>query len=203
MDLTAFLQKALPWIGAAATGNVPALVTLAAKTVSDALGKPVDATSDAITQAVANASPDELMKLKQADDELKLKAQALGFSHEEEMAKIGLQEDSLVIQDVDSARKTNSGHKEIFVLAYATLIAFLVIMGCVLLGIFELLTGGIKVQDAGIVAAVAGLVGSIVGYVAANTQTVYNFIYGGSLGSRNSASGLADATKQAIQQLGK
>lgn len=200
-DVSLFVTKALPWIGAAASGNIPALVALAAKAVSDATGKPVAATQDAIHDAVASASPDELVKLKQADDELKLKAQALGFQHAEEMRKLDVAEDGLAVDDVKDARAHNAQNAGVFRLAYATLVGFLLVMGFVLYGVYAVLVGGISIKDPGVVAAVAGLVGSIVGYVAANTQTVYNFIFGGSLGSRNSAGGLAVATQQAIKQI--
>src|SRR6266850_8272739 len=87
-----FLQKALPWVGAAATGNVPALIGLAADAVSKATGKEVAATPEAIAQTVAGATPEELVKLKLADDELRLKAQALGFQHVEELRKLDIEE---------------------------------------------------------------------------------------------------------------
>src|ERR1700732_681326 len=55
MDFGNLLTKVLPWIGAAATGNVPALITMAAKEVGDVLGVDVPADAGAIGTAVANA----------------------------------------------------------------------------------------------------------------------------------------------------
>lgn len=83
-----FLKKILPWIGAAATGNVPALVTLAAKTVGDAVGKPVKESADAIAEAVAGATPEQIAKLRELDHDFQLKMQAMGFEHAEELEKI-------------------------------------------------------------------------------------------------------------------
>jgi len=54
------------------------------------------------------------------------------------------------------------------------------------------------VKDVSVVAAVSGLVGAVVGYVAANAQTVVNFIYGGSLGSEKKTDAMSAAVQQAI-----
>lgn len=88
MDMGKFLKTALPWIGAAATGNVPALVSLAATTVSNQLGKSVDATADSIATAVAGATPDQIIALRQADNDLKEKMQAMNFQSVEDLEKI-------------------------------------------------------------------------------------------------------------------
>jgi len=197
-----FLQKALPWIGAAATGNVPALITLAAQKVSEAVGSPVSADPTAIATAVAGASPEQLISLQSKELEMKDHALQMGFSHAEEMAKIGAQQDALVIDDVKDARKNNSGNEQLWIIAWLILITFAIGMGFVLYGCYALLIGGITINDVAVVAAVSGLVGSIVGYLAANAQTVINFLFGGSLGSRNSAQALSASVQQSIQQLG-
>ena len=88
MNFGSFLAKVVPWIGAAATGNVPALISMAAETVSKAVGKPVAANADAISAAVAGATPEQIIALKQADNELAQKMQAMGFEHEEDLIKI-------------------------------------------------------------------------------------------------------------------
>lgn len=83
-----FLKTVLPWVGAAATGNIPALVSLAAQTVGNAVGKNVAPTADAISEAVAGATPDQLLALKQADNDFAAKMQAMGFAHTEDLEKI-------------------------------------------------------------------------------------------------------------------
>jgi len=103
-NIAGFVTKALPWIGAAATGNVPALVTLAADAVGKALGKPVEANEDAIHAAIAGATPEQLLELRKADDELKLKAQALGFQNEQEMRALDVREKEADAADRQSAR---------------------------------------------------------------------------------------------------
>jgi hypothetical protein len=83
-----FIKKALPWIGAAATGNVPALVAMAAGALSDATGIKVDPNQMAIAEAVNKATPEQLAQMKVADDDFKLKMQALGFQHIEEIERM-------------------------------------------------------------------------------------------------------------------
>lgn len=83
-----FLKKALPWIGAAASGNIPALVAMAASTLSDATGIKIDPNQDAISQAVSRATPEQMLLLKQADNDFALKMQALGINHHEELERM-------------------------------------------------------------------------------------------------------------------
>lgn len=73
------LKKAMPWIGAAATGNVPALVGMAATAISDVIGLPVEPNQRAIETAVTTATPDQILAMKKADNDFALKMQALGF----------------------------------------------------------------------------------------------------------------------------
>jgi hypothetical protein len=83
-----FLNKVLPWIGAAATGNVPALVGMAATAIGDAVGVKVDANQRAIQAAVTGATPEQMLALKQADNDFSARMQALGFAHLEELAQV-------------------------------------------------------------------------------------------------------------------
>lgn len=87
-DILGFVKKIAPWISAAAVGNVPALVGLAAQTISTVTGKDVKADTDAISAAIAGATPEQLQALKQADNEFALKMQTLGFESEEALEKI-------------------------------------------------------------------------------------------------------------------
>ena len=84
-DVLGFAKKALPWIGAAATGNIPALVAMAAEVVSDKLGVKVPATPDAIAAAVSSATPEQLLALKAADHEFQLKMREWGYKETTEL----------------------------------------------------------------------------------------------------------------------
>ncbi|MEW6562742.1 MAG: hypothetical protein AB1400_05850 [Pseudomonadota bacterium] len=83
-----FIKKALPWIGAAATGNVPALVGMAAAAIGNAVGTPVEANQKAIEAAVTTATPEQVDALKQADADFALKMKALGIAHIEELERV-------------------------------------------------------------------------------------------------------------------
>jgi hypothetical protein len=83
-----FLKKALPWIGAAATGNVPALVAMAASQLSQSFGTDIAPTADAIVKAVQGATPEQMMAMKQADNDFSAKMQAMGFAHLEELQQV-------------------------------------------------------------------------------------------------------------------
>lgn len=97
MDFSTILVKVLPWIGAAATGNVPALIGMAAKEVSDALGVEIPANVDAIGKAVVNATPEQIVALRSREMEFQERMQGMGFKHVEELA-------TLEVKDRDSAR---------------------------------------------------------------------------------------------------
>lgn len=105
--------------------------------------------------------------------------------------------------DVKSARESNSGRDATWWIAIVILATFAAIMAAVLWGCWTLLQGGIVIKDVAVVAAVSGLVGAVVGYVAANAQTVVNFIFGGSLGSRRTSAALSDSIGQAIAAAAK
>ena len=105
---------------------------------------------------------------------------------------------NLEVEDRKDARKENSGRDAVWWIAVVILATFAVMMGFVLYGCWLLLSGGITIKDVAVVAAISGLVGSVVGYVAANAQTVVNFIYGGSLGNQKHSEAMAAAVTQAI-----
>ena len=91
MNLGDVLKKALPWIGAAATGNVPALVAMAAKEVGDAIGVKVQPTVQAISAAVQGATPEQMAALQMREMDFKERMQAAGYKHAEDMGRIDLE----------------------------------------------------------------------------------------------------------------
>lgn len=188
-----FLKKVLPWIGAAATGNVPALIGMAAKTVGDALGKDVSATSDAITAAVSSASPEQLATMREKDQEFKLKMEGLGFSHLEEMTRLSLDQDKAYIGDAQSARDKFAANQGVFNLGVVILSTFALSIGMSMWGAYLLLSGGITIEDIGVVAAVFSFLGTIVGYMAANAQQVVGYFFGSSKGSSDNREALASS----------
>jgi hypothetical protein len=95
MDITGILKTVAPWIGTALGGP---LVGLAVGAIADALGLS-EKTIDAVKQAIAGASPEQMLALKSADQDFALQMQALGFKNETDLA-------ALEVEDRKSARDT-------------------------------------------------------------------------------------------------
>jgi hypothetical protein len=195
MDFGNLLTKVLPWIGAAATGNVPALIGMAAKEVADVLGVEVPATPEGIGAAVANATPEQMIALKDRELAFQERMQAMGFSHVEELAKIGLQETTLFVQDTADARKAHAADKGVFWMGVAVLLTFVVDIIATFWLVYMILVGGITIKDVGVVAALFGMLGTLNGYVAANAQQVLGYFFGSSKGSQDKTNAMADAVK--------
>lgn len=83
-----FLKSILPFIGAAATGNVPALIAMAANAVGDAIGVDVEQTAAAITKAVTGATPEQLLALRTAESDFALNMKALGIQSVADLERI-------------------------------------------------------------------------------------------------------------------
>lgn len=87
-NLTGFLKKAFPFISAAASFGGP-LGTLAADAVGKAIGAgKVDPSPDAIASAVAGATPEQLVALRQAELDLQARLAEMGFKDAEDLASI-------------------------------------------------------------------------------------------------------------------
>ena len=95
-----FLKSIAPWIATAVTGNVPALLAMAANEISGALGYDVPPDAKAIDKAVSSATAEQLLAIKQADQAFQIKMQELGYSHIEKM-------ESLATDNVKDARANN------------------------------------------------------------------------------------------------
>lgn len=163
-DVLGFAKKAIPWIGAAATGNVPALIAMAAKAVSDTLGVDVATDSASIATAVAGATPDQLIALRHADNEFALRMKELGFKQVVEL-------EALETGDRASARdrevKAQDGTNK--VLAYMVILSFLAVIGVTLMGY--------AVPD-------SVLAGTLIGYLSAKAEQVLSYYFGS---TKNSA----------------
>jgi plasmid maintenance system antidote protein VapI len=75
MDWQAIIKTVAPWIGTALGGPLGGMAVEAA---ANALGVPTK-TTDAIQQALAGVTPDQMLALKKADQDFSLQMQALGF----------------------------------------------------------------------------------------------------------------------------
>lgn len=196
MKLTDLLQRVVPFIGAAATGNVPALIALAAKEVSAAVGKPVEATPEAVGEAVANATPEQLVQLREREMAFKERMQEMGFKNVEELRRLDVEETKTFVGDTQHARNAHASDRGVYWLGIAVLVTFAGVMGGSLYGAYKILTGGLHITDVGVVAAVFGFLGTVVGYVAANAQQVVSYFFGSSRGSNDKSREMADAIKR-------
>lgn len=176
------------------------LAGTAVSALEGAFGLSPGSGADAITKVVQSGgmTPDTIAAVRAADQK---HAEIMG-QQGLDLAKLNADHDAAmalsVVDDRKDARKNNSGRDAVWWIAIVILSTFAAIMAAVLYGCYSILTGGIQIKDVAAVAAISGLVGSVVGYVAANAQTVVNFIYGGSLGSEKKTDALAGAVQSAI-----
>lgn len=161
-DVKGFLKKAFPFISAAASLGGP-IGTLAAGAVGKALGANVDSSLDSIGAAIAGAKPEQIAALQQAEADLQLKLQQLGFEHVEELERIAE-------ADRESARNLQTATKSWTAPALAWLIV-LSFTVCVV----AVLRGWGRVE--------AAFAGTLIGYLAANTNQVVSYYFGSSAGS--------------------
>lgn len=105
-----FIGKALPWIGAIATSNIPGLIGLAANQIGEATGGTVAATADGIATAVAAVKdPEVMLKLKAADAMLQEHLMKMGFENAEALAKVAT-DDRVSARDRDTKIVQATGH---------------------------------------------------------------------------------------------
>src|SRR5260370_35496243 len=114
-DVLGFMRKAFPVVSAFANFAGP-LGTVAAGMVGKVLRvKALDASPDAISAAIAGATPDQMLQLRQVEAELQAKMQEMGFQHVEELEK-------LAVDDRASARNVQIATKSQTVPALAWLV---------------------------------------------------------------------------------
>jgi hypothetical protein len=87
MDFGSILKTVAPWIGTALTGGAGPLVGMAISAAASALGAS-DKTADGIKAALAGATPEQMLALKQADQGFALQMQELGFKDLESLEAI-------------------------------------------------------------------------------------------------------------------
>lgn len=131
MDFAAIIKTVAPWIGTALGGPLGGMAVEAA---ANALGLS-DKTVDAVKTAIGGASPEQLLALKQADQDFAVKMQALGFKQVTDL-------ESIAAQDRKSARDMQIARPS----PVPALLSILVTTGYfgILIG---MLTGGFKVSD--------------------------------------------------------
>jgi len=104
MKFSEVVTKSLPWIAAAASGNVPALVIMAARAAGEALGTEIEATPEAISTAVSGATPDQMLKLKQADQDFAYRMREMGVRELTDLAK----SDAAMVESVNATMRAEA-----------------------------------------------------------------------------------------------
>lgn len=87
MDFIAILKTVAPWIATAVTGP---LGGMAVETATNALGVTAK-TTDALKQALAGATPEQMLALKEADQGFSLQMKKLGFDNIEKLASLDME----------------------------------------------------------------------------------------------------------------
>lgn len=135
------------------------------------LGDPKAGEKD-VANAIQNASPDQLLKLKQCDEAFK-----------EKMASLNLDAQKLVVQDRDSARqlfKVNIWPQialsVLFIIGYFALVSVLTWM---------MTQDGLQINP-----QVAGILTTVLGVLTANIPQIMQFWFGSSKGSKDKDAGL-------------
>lgn len=178
-------------LGGPLAGGVVAL--LADKMLGGTSGDPV-ADEAKIAGLVANGiTPEIRAQLQAAEQAVRLELVKADVRKTEIDADV----EKTYISDVQDARKVNAGNGDILTLGIIILVAWAVLTGATLFGLYQMLTGGIKVADVGIVATVFTVLGSTVGYVSNIAQQVVGFYFGSSRGSAQKTVAMSEAITSA------
>jgi hypothetical protein len=164
-DIKKLIGTVAPTLATALGGP---LAGVAVGAIADALGL-TDKTEAAVEQALANATPEDLLKLKQAEYQFKL-----------DMKKLELRPEELEVEDRISARAAYVATKDGLLPWLAVLVVgtFCGVTSAVLFG-------ALKVE------AVIG--GTLIGYLSAKAEQVLSFYFGSTKSSRGKDQALADA----------
>lgn len=193
MDWKSIIKTAAPVLGTALGGP---LAGAAIKVLGDAVLGNADATQDEVAAAITSGlSPDAIVKMREADNAFKAQMKAMDI----DILKLNAQTEAAYLEDVQSARNANGANRAVFWLGIAILITFATLMGFVMYGSFQLLTGGIVLKDVAVASVVSGLIGTVIGYVAGNAQQVVGYYFGSSKGSADKTDALASAVSKAVQ----
>ncbi len=193
MDWKSIIKSMAPVLGTALGGP---LAGAAIKVLGDAVLGNADATQDEVAAAITSGlSPEAIVKMREADNAFKTQMKAMDI----DILKLNAQTEQAYLADVQSARNANGVNRAVFWLGIAILVTFATLMGFVMYGSFQLLTGGIVLKDVAVASVVSGLIGTVIGYVAGNAQQVVGYYFGSSKGSADKTDALASAVGKAMQ----
>lgn len=171
MDWTTIVKTVAPWIGTALSGPLGGLAVDAA---TQALGLS-EKTTEGLKQALAGATPEQMLALKQADQAFELQMQALGFSNTEKLA-------ALAVENTKDARAMQVATRSLVPAVLAVIITvgfFGILVG--------MLAGVLKASDNQALLILLGALGAAWG-------AVVNYFFGSSSDSGRKTELLAQST---------
>lgn len=152
---------------------------LAAAALHAALGTTDQASAEA---ALVNATPDQLLALKKADQDFAIR-----------MKELGISEEKLVFDDLASARQMQIATKD----PTPARLAWLVVGGFLIFSMAQVVALiGWPDQLAKVPAAAWGTIGTILGYLAKEASQASAFYFGSSAGSQAKDATISDMAKQ-------
>jgi len=193
-------KKTLPFIGALATGGVPALVATAATAIGEALGTTVEPTPQGVEAAVRAATPEQLIALKSVDSNLKIRMREL----DTEDKRIDSDNFKAQLADVMNARVHNANTYGILLLGYLINFTSYACLAGVLWGAFWLMGSSSELRiDPGIAAMLGGIIGAAVQWLMQNASQANSFFFGNSPGAIQATKDLSNATAAAVASSAK
>ena len=169
MDLLKIVGAVAPTIATAIGGP---LGGMAMKVVADVLGLPADSSEKDVSKAMAAATPDQLLALKQADQDFAVR-----------MRELDIDLEKIAASDRDSARRREAQVRDWMprVLAFVVVAGFMATVFLVLLGLVD----GMKDP------LMATTVGTLIGFVSAKAEQVIAYYFGSSSSSQQKTQLLA------------
>jgi|TARA_R110000868_G_scaffold253556_1_gene510124 hypothetical protein len=169
MDLLKIVGAVAPTIATAIGGP---LGGMAMKVVADVLGLPAESSEKDVSKAMAAATPDQLLALKQADQDFAVR-----------MRELDIDLEKIAASDRDSARRREAQVRDWMprVLAFVVVAGFMATVFLVLLGYVD----GMKDP------LMATTVGTLIGFVSAKCEQVVAYYFGSSSSSQQKTQLLA------------
>lgn len=184
LDIGRIISTVAPWIATALGGP---LAGTAVKAVTTALGLDSNADEDTVKQAIASATPEQLLALKKADEEYALKMQELGYKQITDLESLRIESEKVAAADRDSARERQKTLKDatVPVLAFIIVASFIATVAATLLGFSK---------------AETVLSGTLIGYLSAKAEQVVAYYFGSSSGSKAKDETLSAIAKTSVQK---
>lgn len=173
MDFTKIIGAIAPTLATAIGGPIGGM---AYKAIAEVFGLPDGASKDDMAKAINNATPDQLLALKKADNDFSVR-----------MRELDIDLEKIAASDRDSARRREAQVRDWMprVLAFVVVAGFMATVFLVLLGYVD----GMKDP------LMATTVGTLIGFVSAKCEQVVAYYFGSSSSSQQKTQMLAGNQK--------